>query len=174
MEQGASDVVIDPFADNDELPTKTTTEERTKTVATKNATAAVRNAERGNYGDVTGANSNLPTPAQEGQLMPYTRVADLSDDLRLIPLVEIQNIDLIIWKYNKYHSAENNADFLCLEVSLVDAPEDRFLTNCGGMSAIQKIEGAFEKIEAKLAVGPLIAAFEKIATNNGRSFWVLK
>jgi hypothetical protein len=114
-----------------------------------------------------------PDPIQ-GELQPYTRVIDLSDDLKLIPLEEIQNIDLIIHRYDKYHSAENDADFLTLEVSLLQNPEQRFLTNCGGQSARAKIEAAFQAVAGGKASGPLVAQFAKTVTTSGRTFWVLR
>lgn len=115
----------------------------------------------------------VPVPYAQGELMAYTRIADLSDDLSLVSLEEIQGIDLIIWRYDKYHSAENNADFFTLEVSSLTEPEKRFLTNCGGQVAMRKIESAFEKIALGTANPPLVAAFRKILTNSGRSFWVV-
>jgi hypothetical protein len=131
----------------------------------------------GSYVDQTlvnpmGGTAVTDVPLQ-GAIVPYTRVADLSDDLRLVPLEELQHQDLLIFRYDKYHSTENDADFLTLEAALLENPEDRFLTNCGGQIAMRKIENAFQKIEEGKAMHPLVAAFHKIQTNSGRSLWVL-
>ena len=164
----------DPFAD--EEPTLGAIDfKRLAITQTRRDKMAVKAAEKGTYVQETLTGTDLQrVDAVSGEILPYTRVADLSDDLRLVQLEEIQGQDLVIWRFDKYHSAENDADFLTLEVSFIGNLEDHFLTNCGGQSAMRKIEAAFAAVEAGKARGPLIAAFNKIPTNNGRTFWVLK
>jgi len=162
--------MLDPFADDlDPVGIAPTTQKGTGNKM------AVKAAEKGTYVQETLVGTEVQrVDAVSGEILPYTRVADLSDDLRLVQLEEIQGEDLVVWRFDKYHSAENDADFLTLEVSFIGNLEDRFLTNCGGQSAMRKIEAAFAAVEAGKARGPLIAAFNKIPTNNGRTFWVLK
>jgi len=150
---------------------------------------ATKNAERGTYTeemlvpkDDPASRANVAevahfTQAKEGalsgELMPYTRVADLAPSLQLQDLTLIQGEDLLLWTYNKYHSSENDSDFLTIEVSFLGSPEQRFLVNCGGESAVAKVENAFAMVERKEAVGPLVAAFRKVPTANGRTFWTV-
>jgi len=109
----------------------------------------------------------------QGQLTPYTRVADLSEDLALLNLEEFQGWDLLIFHYDIYHSTENDADFMTLEVAVASAPEQHFLVNCGGQNAMRKIKNAFDMVNQKKAILPLVAAFRKIQTSSGRSLWVV-
>lgn len=164
------DLSADPFADPD--PGSLSASEKVKqTVKT-----ALKNNERPLK--VSGEPSPYVTeetaPVRiEGEVLPYTRIADLSGDLRLIPLEELQGFDLIIHHYDRFHSNENGSDFFTLECSMVGS-EDRFLSNCGGQSAMGKIERAFSLVESGEVRGPLVARFRKTTTNNGRSFWVIE
>jgi len=109
----------------------------------------------------------------QGELKMFTRVADIVDDLPFLKegMESIQNRDLLLFAYEVQHSAENENDYLTLEVAFLGTPEDRFLVNLGGVSAVKKIVSAFEKVNLGLVTGPLCASFRKIITGNGRSFW---
>lgn len=149
----------------------------------------LRRTERGTYVEQTMGKQNsvkesayLPEamtslPETSDPLQPViiygTRISELSDDLSLNKLEDYEGMDLVLYRYDKYHSAENDADFFTLEVALVSDPESRFLVNCGGQTAMRKIEQAFQKVELQQAVPPLIACFTKVLTSSGRSFWVI-
>lgn len=168
--------VPDPFADEPELADEATAKHGQITInlppaPKKENRMATKSAERGTY--VQETLPNAVEPAISGEVMPYTRVADLAPSLELQNLEEIQGEDLILWGFNKYHSSENDADFLTIEASFLGNPEQRFLVNCGGQAAMEKIENAFAAVERKEARGPLVAAFRKIPTSNGRTFWTV-
>ncbi len=138
-------------------------------------TARIKTAlERDNtYVEATGLPKTYPLPEpMSGSLLPYTRVADLGDDLRLVPLDDLQGQDLVLHDFQKWDG--ELGEFMTLEASLLSDPSaGHFLTNCGGAIAMKKVESAFQKVKDGLAIGPLVARFSKIVTGSGRSFWQL-
>lgn len=129
----------------------------------------LKSGERGTFVETTLANTEI-----EGQIVPsYKRVTELSDDLQLVPLEELQGEDLCIWHYDEQKG--ELGDYLTLEVSLTrDLTERKFLVNCGGQDAIRKIKSAFGKVDIGEASLPLVAAFhKKLLAGGSRSFWVV-
>jgi hypothetical protein len=146
----------DPF-ENDDLQTQ----------YKSSVKETLKSAERGTFVETALATSE---PIQ-GELVPYTRVVDLSDDLKLEQLEDWQGVDLAIWRYDEWNG--DLGKYLTMEVSDgVEAPH--FLVNCGGTDAMRKIKAAFQAVEAKKATLPLVACFKKLSLAGGqRSFWLV-
>lgn len=152
----------DPF-DNEGTQSVSSEEyrERTKNV--------LKSSERGTFVETALANNPV-----EDQILPaYKRVTELSSDLQLVPLEELQGEDLCIWHYDEQKG--ELGDYLTLEVSLArDLTEHKFLVNCGGQDAMRKIKSAFGKVDTGEAALPLVAAFtKKLLAGGSRSFWVV-
>ncbi len=143
---------VDPFADEREERITTALESR------------------GSYVEqtLTPTTENLVALAPPGSLVPYQRIADLSDDLSLCLLEEFQGIDLLIWRFDEWEGNEMGP-FLTLEVSLASDPsQGHFLVNCGGKDVMRKVKSAFAKYD-----GPMVASFTKKRLSSGNSFWLL-
>ena len=164
----------DPF-DDETTQTVSSEEyrERTKKV--------LKSSERGTFVETALSNSEYVDNSGivhgkpiEGQIVPaYKRVTELSDDLQLVPLEEVQGEDLCIWHYDEQKG--DLGEYITMEVSLArDLTENKFLVNCGGQDAIRKIKSAFGKVDIGEATLPLVASFtKKLLAGGSRSFWLL-
>lgn len=131
---------------------------------------AVKSAERGTFVQETMKGQEMGTTAVEplqGTLQVHPRLADFTPQLDLIPLDEVSNTDLLLWRADFYNG--ESGEFATMELSLLVSPEQRFLSNCGGETVKRAIRTALVQSN-----GPFSVEFYKVRTSSGREMWCIR